>query len=52
MVGGLEIGGVAVLPDPRNSDSGLIFEQNDASGVIPNARFGNDVHDPTQRTGS
>ena len=52
MVGRLEIGGVAVLPDPRNSDSGLIFEQNGASGAIPNARFGNDIHDPTQRTGS
>ena len=52
-ISGLEVlGGVAVLPDPHNSDGRLVFERNSASGAIPDACFEDNIYDPTQRTGS
>ena len=49
-VRGLDVGGIAVLPDPYNSDGWLVSERNGASGAIPDARLGDNTHDPTQRT--
>jgi len=49
---GPEAGGVAVLPGPHNLVGGLSFERNNPTVVIPDARFGDNIRDPTQRTGS
>ena len=37
---------------PRNLEGWLIIEQNGLSAATPDARFGDNIHDPTQRTGS
>ena len=52
LVSGPEVGGVAVFPDAHNSGSWPVFERNNVSGAIPDARFRDNIHDPTQRTGS
>jgi len=49
---GHEAGEVAVLPGPHNLTGGLSFERNRPSIVIPDARSGDNIRDPTQRTGS
>jgi len=49
---GLEVGGVAVLPGPGNFEGWPAFGRNDHSVVIPDARFGDNINGPRQRTGS
>ena len=49
---GPEVDRVAVLPAPNNLGSWLGFERNDPSVPIPDARFGVDIRDPSQRSGS
>ena len=49
---GLEAGGVAVLPGPGNLEGWPGFERNSGSVLIPDARFGDNINGPRQRTGS
>ena len=49
---GPEAGEVAVLSGPHDLVGGLSFERNGPSVMIPDARFGDNIRDPTQRTGS
>jgi hypothetical protein len=50
--GGVEVGGIAVLPVPYSSEGWLAFERNGRGAAIPDMRFGDNIHVPTQRTGS
>jgi hypothetical protein len=49
--GGVEVGGIPVLPVPCSSEGWLAFERNGRGAVIPDMRFGDNIHVPTQRTG-
>ena len=49
---GPKAGSAVVLPGPHNLVGGLSFKQNDTSIVIPGARFGDNICDPTQWMGS
>ena len=48
----IEVDGVVVPPGPGNSEGWPTFERNGRSAKILDARSGDNVHDPTQRTGS
>ena len=50
--GGVEVGGIAILPAPCSSESWLSFKRNGRSVVIPDVRFGNNIHALAQRSGS
>jgi hypothetical protein len=50
--GGVEVGGIAILPVPRSSEGSLGLERNGQGAAIPDMRFGDHIHVPTQRTGS
>ena len=50
--GGVEVDKIAILPNPRNLKSWLVFERNGHSTAIPDVWFGDDISGPTQRTGS
>ena len=50
--GGVEVGGVATLPAPRSLEGWLGFERNGRGAVTPVAQFGDNIHAPTQRSGS
>ena len=52
MCGGVEVGGVAVLPVPGNLGGWPSFERKGPRRRIPDARFGDNIHTPTQRSGS
>ena len=45
-------GGVATLPAPRSLEGWLGFERNGRGAVTPDARFGDNIRVPTQRSGS
>jgi hypothetical protein len=47
--GGVEVGGIAILPVSRNSEGWLGFERNCQGTAIPDMRFGDHIHVPTQR---
>jgi len=47
-----EGGVIAILPRPRNFTGCPSFERNGPDFAIPDARFGGNIWDPTQRTGS
>ena len=49
---GVEVGWIVVLPGPGNLQSRAIFERIDCCVSIPNARFGDNICDPVQRSGS
>ena len=51
-LGGVEVCWIAVLPDPGNSGSWLGFEQNSRGAATPDAQFGDDIHGPTEQSGS
>jgi len=50
--GAVEVGEVAVLPDPRNFDGWLAFVRNGCSAVIPNGRSRDNISVPTPMDGS
>ena len=50
--GGVEIGEVVILPDPSNIEDWLSFERNRCGATVPDAQFGDSIHDPTLWTGS
>jgi len=50
--GGFEVGGIPVFPGPRNSEGWPSFERNGLRAATPDARFGDNIHGPTQRMGS
>lgn len=41
--GGVGVGGIAVLPDSRNSDGCLLFERDSPSVAIPDVRSGDNI---------
>jgi hypothetical protein len=41
--GGVEVGGIAVLPVPRSSEGWMGFERNGQGATIPDMRFGDGV---------
>ena len=47
-----EGGGVAVFPMPNSFVSCPSFERNGPGFAVPDARFGANIRDPTQRSGS
>ena len=47
-----EVDEITVLPGPRNLRGRPVFWRNDLSAATPDARFGDNIRDPTQRTGS
>jgi hypothetical protein len=49
---GLEVGGIADLPGPGKLEGWPVFERNGRSVAILGGRFGDDIHGPTQWTGS
>ena len=51
-LGGVEVRWVAVLPDPGNLGSWLGFKRNSRDTAIPDARFGDNIHGPMERSGS
>ena len=51
-LGGVEVGWIAVLPVPRNLGSYLVSERNGCCVAILDARFGDNIHDPMQRSES
>jgi len=46
--GGVEVDGVAVLPVPHILEGWLGFERNGRGAATPVARFGDNIHAPTQ----
>ena len=51
-LGGIEVYWIAVLPDPSNLGSWLGFKRNSQGAVTPDARFGDNIHDPMELSGS
>ena len=51
-LGGVEVCWIAVLPDPGNLGSWLGFERNSRGATTPDARIGDDIHGPMERSGS
>jgi len=49
---GVEVCWIAVLPDPGNLGSWLGFKRNSQGAATPDARFGNNIHGPMERSGS
>ena len=49
---GVEVGWIAVLPVPDSLGSWLVFERIDHCVVAPDARIGDNIHDPIQLSGS
>ena len=37
---------------PRNLEGWPVFERNGRSAATPDVRFGDNIHDPTERSGS
>ena len=52
MCRGVELGGVSVLPAPSNLRGWPGFERKVPRRRIPDARFGDKILAPTQRSGS
>ena len=52
MCGGVEVGEVAILPAPSNLGGWPSFEQKGPRRRTPDARFGDKILAPTQRSGS
>ena len=50
--GGVEVHGAAVLPAPPSLGGWPGFKRNGRGAVIPDARFGDNIDVPTQRSGS
>ena len=48
----VEVDRFAILPVPGDLEGFWGFERNGRSAVIPDAQFGNNIHTPTQRSGS
>ena len=51
-LGRVEVCWIAVLPGPGNLGSWLGFKRNGRSAATPDARFRDNFHAPTQRSGS
>ena len=49
---GAGVAKVVALPGPCILEGWLTFERNDRSIVVPYLWLGDNIHDPTQRTGS
>ena len=49
---GVEVDAISPLPAIGNSGNRPSVERNGRSAAIPDARFGDDIHGPTQRSGS
>ena len=49
---GAEVGWIAVIPGPGNLRSWLVFERICRCVAIPDAPFGDNIHEPMQRPGS
>jgi len=49
---GVEVCWIAVLPDPGNLGSWLGFKRNSRGAAAPDARIGDNIHGPTQQSGS
>ena len=52
ILGAVGVGWVAVLPGPGNLESWLVFERIGRCVAIPDARFGGNIYEPMQRSGS
>ena len=52
VLGGVEVDWITVLPVPGNLGSQLVSERNGCCVAIPDARFGDNIHDPIQRSQS
>jgi len=50
--GGVKVDETAILPVPHSSEGRLGFERNRRGVIIPDARFGDKIHNPMQRSGS
>ena len=51
-LGGVEVCWIAVLPDPGNLGSWLGFKRNSRGAATPDARIGDNIHGPMERSGS
>jgi len=51
-LGGIEVCWIAVLPDFGNLGSWLGFKRNSRGAATPDARFGDNIHGPMERSGS
>lgn len=51
-LGGVEADQTVVLSSPGSLESWLAFERIDRYVATPDARFGDNTHDPVQRSGS
>ena len=51
-LGGVEVGWIAVPPGPGDLGSRLIFDRIGSCVSIPDVRFGDNIHNPMQWSGS